>query len=200
MKHILYLLALVLALGGAGCATDVGKAAAKQGVTTFRIEPRVEAPPMTYGIPQRGDLIMALGSAATQAAYRDEIEQMAAVMQREGIDVPGMVRDAAAHRLDQRKDLRLTDDETAPTLVITIEHWGFVNAVVAGPKVPFLVLKARLLDAGGKSLWFGGAMEQDPTVRGSGQRWAAYEANPELLRQAWAEEVERMIRRLLPER
>ncbi|MFN0066804.1 MAG: hypothetical protein ACKVYV_04120 [Limisphaerales bacterium] len=153
---------------------------------------------MTYGLPQRGDLIMALGSAATQAAYRDELEQMAAVMQREGIDVPGMVHDAATRWLGRRNDFRLTDDEAAPSLVITIEHFGFVNAVVAGPKVPFLVLKARLFDASGKSLWSGQAVEQDPTVRGAGQRWSAYEAHPELLRQAWAQEIERMLRRLFP--
>lgn len=198
MKHILFLLALALVLGSAGCATDVGKAAAKQGVSTIRIEPRVEAPPMTYGIPYRGDLVASLAGATMQVAYRDELDRMAALMQREGIDVPGMVHDAATRWLGRRKDFRLTDDEAAPSLVITIEHFGFVNAVVTGPKVPFLVLKARLLDASGKSLWSGQAVEQDPTVRGAGQRWSAYEANPELLRQAWAEEIERMLRRLFP--
>jgi hypothetical protein len=198
MKHLVIRLTATLALLAAGCATDLGKTAASKGVRQVRLEPRIEAPSMRFGFAVEGTLSAGLANWIVDGTHSGVMRDITAAMQEHAIDVPAMVQGAARREIGARPELELTESADAPVLLIKIEQYGFDHASFGSArKLPFLALKARLLDAQGKALWTRATTLQDLTSEGLGATWEEYAADPERVRRDWQTQVDHVIRRLL---
>lgn len=199
MRSLLLLTSLSLYLL-CGCTTDIEPAVRKNHVRAIKLEPRVDVlQPLRYGFDANsGNLSVALANLIVKEMYASNVEALGSEMATNAIHVPTMVRDRAAALLREAKALEITTNAADATLVMAIQQYGFSSSGFKNSRyIPFIVVKAELLDRSGKRLWSGQGQANPIRDDDVGAPVATYSANPQLLRDHWQHQIEVALKRLL---
>jgi hypothetical protein len=181
-----------------GCASDIGEAARKAGVSRIAIDPRIVMHGrMRMGYKaQTGDAIAETASDIVNSIYSKRISEVSTKMHQNGIDISKMVNDSAATVLGGEKGIDVPADGADAVLVIHIKQHGFDDSGLSMThKVPFIALRGELI-RDRKQVWTGNGEATPMRAHGLGARWQDYYADPELLRKHWQIQIERALREL----
>lgn len=169
----------------------------KAGIKTVHVESRIDClQGMRFGEDQNYSSEAVLSSMIIDSFGQKGIARMNGVMQTNGIVVADLVRSNVVSRIQQYRELQLTDENSEGAFVVKILQYGF-NLQLHG-KVPFVILRAELLDRQGKRIWSRTTTKWHLTSKGIGASWKEYEANPEKLRADWNKQIETVVSHLFP--
>jgi len=195
-----FTLALALMLLG-GCTSTPVASAQKAGIKTVHVEPRIDSQQaMRYGVDlSGGGLANLLAGMLVDSLGQKGVIRMSAVMQTNQIVVGDLVHAHAVSRLRQYPELQMIDGETDGVFVVKILQYGFDSpGLKLSTKVPFVVLRAELLNAKGKKIWSRQTGIDSLVSKNLGATWEEYEASPDLLMTNWNQQVANVVSHLFP--
>jgi hypothetical protein len=139
-----------------------------------------------------GNVSTALASLIVSEMYQKKLSLLSSNMQHNGIDVHAMVRRQCPTMLAEQKGLTVVTNAGDGDLVLAIQQYGIAGGF--GYYVPFVVIRGELTKNGDR-VWCGEG-QAHPNYSGKVTKLEELQAQPEVLRARWEEQVDHALREL----